>query len=72
MILKKMVVDGSDSRSDPSVANHTTNRILDTDITNGILTQKLLINPTILVVVRPINLLVAAKVEVAKESLSPR
>ena len=35
------VVDGSDPKSDPSVATHTNNRILATDTTNGILTRKL-------------------------------
>ena len=34
-------MDGSDPKSDPSVATHTTNGILDTDTTNGIPTQKL-------------------------------
>ena len=50
---KKLVVDVSDSKSDLRVATHTT---------NGILTQKLLINPTIQVVVGPITLLVTAGV----------
>ena len=38
---KILVVDGSDPKSDPSVATHTTNRILATDTTNGISTRKL-------------------------------
>ena len=36
---EKLIVDGSDPKSDPSVATHTTNRILATDTTNGISTQ---------------------------------
>ena len=52
---KKLVVDGSDPKSDPRVATHTINGISDTHTTNKISTQKLLINPTIQVVVRPIN-----------------
>ena len=35
---KKLVVDGSDPKSDPKVVNHATNRILSTHITNGIST----------------------------------
>ena len=69
---EKLVVDGSDPKSDPSEATHTNNILLDTDTTNGISTQKLLINPTIEVVVGPITPLVAAKVKVTQESLSPR
>ena len=69
---KKLVVDGSDPKSDSSIETHTTNGILDTDTANGISTQKLLINPTIQVVVRPITPLITADVEVAQESLSPR
>ena len=38
---ENLVVDGSDPKSDPSVATHTTNRILATDTTNRISTQKL-------------------------------
>ena len=38
---EKFVVDGSDPKSDPSVATHTTNGFSDTDTTNGISTQKL-------------------------------
>ena len=44
------VVDGSDPKSDPSVANPTTNVFSDTDTTNGISTRKLyplFIKPTI-------------------------
>ena len=67
-----LVVDGSDPKSDPSVATHTTNRILDNDTTNRISTQQLLINPTIQVVVGPIAPLVTADVEGTQESLSPR
>ena len=48
---EKLVADGSDPKSDPSVVIHTTNGILDTDTTNGISTHKLLINPTIQAVV---------------------
>ena len=33
---QKLVVDGSDPKSDPSVATHTNNWISDTDTTNGI------------------------------------
>ena len=33
---KKLVVDGINPRSDPSVATHTTNGISDTDTTEGI------------------------------------
>ena len=35
---EKLVVDGSDLKSDPSVATHTTNGIFDTDTTNRIST----------------------------------
>ena len=38
---ERLVVDGSDPKSDPSVATHTTNRISATDTTNRISTQKL-------------------------------
>ena len=62
---EKLVVDGSDPKSDPSIATHTTNGISDTDTTNVISTQKLFINPTIQAVVRPITPLVTAEVEVA-------
>ena len=65
-------MDGSDPKSDPRVATHTTNRILATHTTNGISTQKLLINPTIQVVVGLITLLVTAGVEDAQEIFIPR
>ena len=38
---KKLVVDGSDPKRDPSVATHTTSKISSTDTTNGVSTQKL-------------------------------
>ena len=57
---EKLVVDGSDPKSNPNVANHTTNGISDTYTTNGISTQKLFINPTIQSLVQPITLLVTA------------
>ena len=60
---EKLVVDGSDPKSDPSVATRTTNVIS---------TQKLLINPTIRVVVGPNIPLVAAGVDGAQDSLSLR
>ena len=69
--LQTKVVDRSDPKSTPSLANHTTNGILATHTTNGILTQKLFINPTILAVVGPITPLVIVEVEVAQEVLSP-
>ena len=69
---EKLVVDGSDPKSDRRVATHTTNVISDTDTTNRISTQKLFINPTIQAVLRPITPLVTAEVEVTQESLSPR
>ena len=69
---KKLVVDGSDPKIDQRVANHTTNAISATETTNIISTQKLLINPTIQVVVRPITPLVTAGVECTRESWSPR
>ena len=56
---EKLVVDGSDPESDPSVATHITNGISDTDTTNGILTRKLyplFIKPAIQAVVRPIEM----------------
>ena len=58
----KLVVDGSDPKSDPRVAIHTTNGFSATHTTNRILTQKLLINLTIQVVVGPITLIVTAGV----------
>ena len=42
---EKFVVDGSNPKSDPSVATHTNNIISDTHTTNRISTQKLFINP---------------------------
>ena len=60
------------SKRNPSIATHTTNIISDTDTTNGISTQTLFINPTIQANVRPITLLVTAKVDVTQESLIPR
>ena len=69
---EKLVVDGSDPKSDPRVATHNTNRISDTHTTNGISTQKLLINPTIQVVVRLITPLVTAGVVGTRESLKMR
>ena len=38
---ENLVVDGSDPKSDPNVATHTTNGISATITPNGILTQKL-------------------------------
>ena len=66
---EKLVVDGSNPKSNPRVATHTTNGISATDTTNGISTQKLLINPTIHVVVRPTTPLVTSGVVRAQESL---
>ena len=68
---KKLDVDGNDTKRDPIVATHTTYKISTTHTTNGISTHKLLINPTIQVVVRPINILVTASVVVLWESMSP-
>ena len=58
----KLVVDGSNPKSDPRVATHNTNEILATHTTNVISINKLLINPTIQVVVGTITLLVTAGV----------
>ena len=58
----KLVVDGSNPKTDPMVATHTANRISAKHATNGISTQKLLINPTIQVFVRQITPLVTAGV----------
>ena len=69
---KKLVADGSDPKSDQRVATHTTTGISDTHTTNRISTQKLLINPTIQVVVGPITPLITASVVGAREILSPR
>ena len=55
---KTLVVDGSDPKSDPSVATHTTNRIAATYTTNVISTRKLyplFIKPAIQAVVRPME-----------------
>ena len=55
---EKLVVDGSDPKSDPSIATDTTNGISDTDTTNRISTQKLhplFIKPAIQAVVQPIE-----------------
>ena len=68
---EKLVVDGSDPKSDPSVATHTTNGISYTHTTNGISTHKLFIKTTIQAVVQPITPLVTVEVEVAQKSLSP-
>ena len=57
---KKSVVDESNPKGNPSVSAHTTNVILDTHTTNRIPAQKLLINPTIQAIVRPITPLVNA------------
>ena len=65
-------MDGSNPKSYSSVATHPTNSVSATHTTNGILTQKLFINPTIQAVVQSITLLIVAGVEVAQESLSPR
>ena len=69
---EKLVVDGSDPKSDPIVKTHTTNVISTTHSTNGISTQTLLINQTIQAVVQLITPLVTDEVEVAQESLSRR
>ena len=56
---KNLVVDGSDPKSDPSIATHTTNGISATHATNRISTRKLyplLIKPAIQAVVRPIEM----------------
>ena len=69
---KKLIVDGSDPKSDPSVATTTTNRISATDTTNGTSTRKLIplfINPDIQAVVRPITPLITVEVKVAQKSL---
>ena len=65
-----MVVDGSNPKSDPSVAAHIASRIPDTHTSNGISTQKLFINLIIQAFVRPITPLIIDKVEVAQDSLS--
>ena len=71
---EKLVVDGRDPKSDPSVATHATNITLATDTTNRISTQKLFplfVNPDIQSFVRPITPLINVKVAVTQESLSP-
>ena len=68
----KLVVDESDPKSDPRVATHTINGISDTDTTNKISTQKLLIHPTLQVAVGPITPIISANVVGARESLSLR
>ena len=55
---EKLVVNGSDPKSNPSIATHTTNIISATDTTNRISTQKLypmFIKSAIQVVDRPIE-----------------
>ena len=55
---EKLVVDGSDPKSNPSVATHATNGISATYTTNGISTRKLyplFIKPAIQATVRPIE-----------------
>ena len=69
---KKLVVDVINTNSDPGVVTRTTNIISATHATNGMSTQKLLINPTIQVVVGPITLLFTYGVVGMRESLSPR
>ena len=71
---EKLVVDGSDPKSDPSIPTHTTNIISGIDISNGISTRKLyplFIKPAIQAVVRLITPLVTVEVKVAQESLNP-
>ena len=60
-------MDGSDTKSDPRVTTHMTNGISATHTTNVISTQKLLVNPTIRVVVVPITPLVTVGVVGAQE-----
>ena len=69
---EELVVNGSDSKSDPRVATHTTDGISATHTTNIIITKKIFINPTIQVVVIPITLIVTAGVVGSQEILSPR
>ena len=71
---EKLVVDGSDPKSDPTVATHAISRISATYTTNVISTQKLyplFTNQSIQSVVQPTTLLVTANMKVAQESLSP-
>ena len=65
-------MDESNTEIDLRVATHTTNGISATHTTNRILTKKILINPTIQVVVRPITPLVTAGVVGVRDILSPR
>ena len=69
---EKLVVDGSNPKSDPRVATNTTNGVSATDTTSGISTQTLFIYSTIQAVVRPITPLVIVEVDVTQENLSPR
>ena len=69
---RRAFVDGSDPKSDPSLATHTTYVISDTHTTNRMSTQKLFINTTIQAVIQPITPLVTAEVDIAQESFSPR
>ena len=69
---EKFVADGSDPKSDPRVGTHTTNRISATHTINRISTQKLLINPTIQVVVGPITPITTTVMVGARDTLSPR
>ena len=63
-------MDGSDRKSNPRVATHSTNIISTTHTTNIISAQKLLINPTIQVVVGPTTPLVTADFVGLQENLS--
>ena len=70
---ERLVVDGNDPKSDPSVATHTTNGISAIDTTNGISTRTLyplFINQAIQAFVQPITPLITVEVKVTKESLS--
>ena len=69
---EKLVVDGSNPKSDTRVDTHTTNRISATHTTNEVSTQKLLLNPTIQVVVGLITPLVTASVVGVQDSLNQR
>ena len=66
----QLVVDGSDRKSNPRVATHSTNIISTTHTTNIISAQKLLINPTIQVVFGPTTPLVTADFVGLQENLS--
>ena len=67
---KQLVVDWSNPKSDPKVAIHTTNEISTTHTTNRI-SQKLLINPTIQVVIGLINPIVTAGVVGTQDIFKP-